>query len=168
MGQRVTIGKIFGAHGLKGTLKVVPWVESLDLFEPRAEVKIKRKKDVTQDFVISGVQRRGRVVLVSLEGVEDRDHAEQLVGATLEMDQSRLPTLEEDTYYWSELIGLEVMTTSGDHLGRLSAIVPTGSNDVYVVRGQAGEEVLIPALASVVVAVDLARSLMRVQLPEGL
>ena len=70
-----------------------------------------------------------------------------------------------------DLIGLSVYTIDGDCLGRIDSIIPTGSNDVYVVKNMVDgkeNEVLIPALESVVVEVDLNREIMRVDLPEGL
>ena len=83
------------------------------------------------------------------------------------MDRTLLPELASDTYYWADLIGLSVYTTQGDYLGRLTSILPTGSNDVYIVRTE-DRETLVPALASVVCSVDLANQTMRVKLPEGL
>jgi 16S rRNA processing protein RimM len=78
-----------------------------------------------------------------------------------------LPELDEDTYYWFELIGIEVYTTEAEYLGRIASIFPTGSNDVYVVKDQK-KEILVPALESVVVGIDLEQKIMRVRLPEGL
>jgi len=79
--------------------------------------------------------------------------------------------LEAGTYYWSDLIGLSVFSKDEDYIGRLTAILPTGSNDVYVVANVVQghkKEVLIPALESVVVDIDLEKRVMHVDLPEGL
>ena len=88
-------------------------------------------------------------------------------GAGLYIEKSRLPSLEDGHFYWFELIGMEVYTDDGRFLGRLASIVPTGSNDVYVVQ-HAGRETLVPALASVVKRVDTTARRMEVILPEGL
>jgi 16S rRNA processing protein RimM len=108
---------------------------------------------------------------MAFKEVGDRNAAEALVGASLFIERGLLPDLEEDTYYWFELIGLSVVDAQGEPLGVVEAVLPTGSNDVYVVkdhsRHPAGER-LIPALASVVLEVDLANGVMRVELPEGL
>jgi 16S rRNA processing protein RimM len=104
---------------------------------------------------------------MALEGVGDRETAETLVGSRLYVDKTTLPELEEGTYYWFELIGLAVHTTQGAYLGTLAAVVPTGSNDVYVVRN-GDDEVLVPALASVVQKIDRAAGRMEVTLPDGL
>ena len=83
------------------------------------------------------------------------------------MEKSRLPALEEGTYYWSDLIGLDVHATDGRFLGKIASIFRTGSNDVYVTRDE-DRETLIPALVSVVKSVDLETGRMTVDLPEGL
>ena len=79
--------------------------------------------------------------------------------------------MEEGTYYWADLMGLSVYSMAGDYMGELTAILRTGSNDVYVAKRMDGKkelEVLIPALASVVREIDLDRRVMKVDLPEGL
>jgi len=78
-----------------------------------------------------------------------------------------LPELGEDTHLWFDLIGMAVYTTEDKYLGRIESIIETGSNDVYVVQDHE-KEVLIPALESVVVDIDLEHKRMRVDLPEGL
>ena len=105
--------------------------------------------------------------MISFKGVTDRDRAEALIGAELFIPETELPELDEDTYYWFELIGIEVYNTQEDYLGRITSIFPTGSNDVYVVKNKTNE-VLIPALESVVIDIDLELKRMRVDLPEGL
>jgi 16S rRNA processing protein RimM len=109
--------------------------------------------------------------LLALKGITDRSHTDKLIGCEIMVDKSNLPVLPAGTYYWHDLIGLSVLTIEGRFLGRLTAVMPTGSNDVYVVRRQADSEkgeILIPALGSVVVEVNLAQNHMRVDLPEGL
>ena len=95
------------------------------------------------------------------------DAAEALVGSRLWVDKTTLPDLDDGIYYWFELIGLSVYTTQGRYLGLLESILQTGSNDVYVIR-DGEKEVLLPALASVVQAVDIHQRRMEVILPEGL
>jgi 16S rRNA processing protein RimM len=109
----------------------------------------------------------GKGMLLSIEGVNDRDAAEVLIGSRLWVDKASLPDLEDGDYYWFELIGMSVYTAEDTYLGTLASILPTGSNDVYVVRN-GDEEILLPALASVVQAIDTDQRRMTVILPEGL
>ncbi len=161
------VGEIVGVHGLNGTLKVRFDGESALPFQPggRVYLELPGTEAVLRKVVRFTPGPRG--ALLCLEGVATRAAAESLVGAVLMIERAALPALEEDTYYWVDLIGLKVVTAANLPLGRLTAVIPTGSNDVYVVRdGQ--RERLLPALASVVVSVDLAAGVMVVELPEGL
>jgi 16S rRNA processing protein RimM len=111
------------------------------------------------------------VLLMGLESVADRNQAEGLVGSSLFIDKSRLPVLDEDTYYWSDLVGLSVYDPTGLLLGRLDEVIPTPGNDVYVVKGNVEgqpRELLIPAIGDVVLSIDIAGKTMVVELPEGL
>jgi 16S rRNA processing protein RimM len=122
-------------------------------------------------YSIKWAKPHARTVLLSLREVKTRAQAEALIGCELYIEKSSLPTPEEDAYYWFDIIGLSVFTVGGEFIGRVASIIPTGSNDVYVVKDTAAvsqKEILIPALASVVVAVDLEQKIMRVDLPEGL
>jgi len=77
-----------------------------------------------------------------------------------------LPNLPEGQYYHHQLIGLQIVTEQGSRLGKLVEILETGSNDVYVISGEEGQEILLPALEGVILAVDLEKKEMRVQPPE--
>ncbi len=120
---------------------------------------------------IRWVTSHGRRLLLGLEAVEDRDTAESLAGVSLFIDKKRLPPLEEDTYYWFDLVGLSVYDIQGELLGRLDEVIPTPGNDVYVIRqvvhGQTRER-LLPAIGEVIVKVDIVRKIMVVNPPEGL
>ena len=110
-------------------------------------------------------------VRVAIKDVTTREQAESLVGCELLISRKSLPPLDENTHYWVDLIGMAVYTTDGQHLGRISDIIATGANDVYVVETRKGypvEEILLPAIASVVLEVDEAGRKMIVELPEGL
>ena len=163
----VLIGKIVGVHGLKGTNKFKSYAQSLSVFNPGRSLLICDNRSRQTGIEINWVKSHTKTPLISLKGVTDREQAEALIGAELFIPQTELPELDEDTYYWFELIGLEVYTTEDEYLGRIASIMPTGSNDVYVVRDKR-KEVLIPALQSVVVDIDLDLKRMRVDLPEGL
>ncbi len=99
--------------------------------------------------------------------MESRAAAELLVGARAVVRRADLPEPEPGSYYWNDLLGLAVYTRESEYLGVLENIIATGSNDVYVVR-RGRCETLVPALTTVVVAVDLEAGTMHVDLPEGL
>jgi 16S rRNA processing protein RimM len=167
MKGRITIGKIVGVHGVKGTFKIHSYAESLQIFQPGATVSVSTSDGKNKDYEIDWIKPHSRGALLALTNISDRDQAKTLIGADLQIEKSALPELETDVYYWYELIGLQVFTTGDRYLGRLESIIQTGANDVYVVKSDHGE-FLIPALKSVVQAIDIKANLMRVDLPDGL
>lgn len=163
----VLIGKIVGVHGIKGTNKFKSYAESLSVFYPGQSILISDNRSRETSIEINWVKSHTKTPLISFKGVTDREQAQALIGAELFIPETELPELEKGSYYWFDLIGIEVYTTQGDYLGRITSIFPTGSNDVYVVKDNK-QEVLIPALESVVLDIDLELKRMRVDLPEGL
>ena len=161
------IGKIVGVHGLKGTNKLRSYAESLSVFSPGSSILVSDTRGREESYEINWVKPHTGTPLVSFKEIANRDQAKKLIGAEVYIPQSELPELDEDTYYWFDLIGIDVYTRAEKFLGRIESIIETGSNDVYVVKWQE-KEVLIPALESVVLNIDLAHKKMIVDLPEGL
>lgn len=163
----LTIGKIVGVHGIKGALRVYSHVESLRLFMDGAPLMLRHPDGWERTCALEWIKPHKRGALAAMEGIETRNDAEALVGAEFITDESNLPDLEYGTWYWRDLIGMSVFTIEGRCLGRLESIIETGSNDVYVIKDRENE-ILVPALESVVVEVDPEAGTMRVDLPEGL
>ncbi len=165
------IGKIIGTHGVKGTVKVRSDAESLSVFKPSSLIIVRSTKGLEKAYPIRWIKPHKRVILLSLKGINNLNLAEELIGSELIIKQSKLPELENGTYYWFDIIGLAVFTSDEKYLGIVESIIPTGSNDVYVVKDlnkNQDNEILIPALESVVLDIDLKQKIMRVALPEGL
>ena len=163
----ILIGKIVGAHGVKGNCKIRSYAESLTVFQPGSEILIATSYGRKNVYEINWAKPHSKVDLLSLKGVTTRNQAQALIGSELFIEKAQLPELDDGSYYWYDLIGLEVFTTNNNYLGRLDSILQTGSNDVYVVKKDE-DEILIPALESVVHTIDLEKKRMRVELPEGL
>ena len=161
------IGKVVGTHGIKGYLKVFSYAESVDSFAPGKELTFSREGDTVATLLTESARQHKRVVLLALEGIGSIEAAEKLVGCQVCIDKAYLAQPEEGTFYWHQVIGLQVFTLDNRRLGRVAAILPTGSNDVYVVR-DGKNEILIPAIDSVVVDIDLEQKVLKVDLPEGL
>ena len=163
------IGKITGAHGIKGTSKAFFYSESLSVIESESFILLKNSQGQEKAYEIKWVKPHSRSFLLSLKGINCREEAEALIGSELFIKKERLSELEDGTYYWFDIIGLNVYTIEDKYLGCVESIIPTGSNDVYVVKDAAiSNEILIPALESVVLDIDKNLNMMRVDLPEGL
>ena len=163
----VLIGKIVGAHGVKGTSKIHSYAESLDIFKSGATLLVCRPGGIESCCIIDWIKPHSRGALLALREIISRDQAESLIGSELYIDKAELPELEAGTYYRFDLIGLNVYTLDDRYIGRLDSIIETGANDVYVVKDE-GKETLIPALESVVRSIDIESRIIRVDLPEGL
>jgi len=165
------IGIIVGVHGIHGNIKISSYAESLTVFKPQSRLVLKTTDGREKIYTVKWVKPHSKTTLLSLCGIDDRNSAEALIGAELLIEKSALPEPEEGSFYWFDLIGLSVFTVGGRYVGQIESILPTGSNDVYVVkdprRGPKYEK-LIPALESVIRAVDLKKKTMLVDLPEGL
>ena len=162
------IGKIVKAQGFKGRVKVLSYLESgEEMLQSLDEVFLSHGKGKRVGYALKNFQVRGRCFYLDLEGIEHIDQAEALLGLSVQVPTSKLQALPEGEYYWQQLIGLEVRTEEGALVGTLAEIFPTGSNDVFVCRGGA-REILLPAIADVVLTVDLEKKTMVVRLPEGL
>lgn len=116
----------------------------------------------------------GRATILKLASVNTEEQAGALRGKTIEMDTTTLPPPPAGAYYHYQVLGARVVTVEGEDLGTVAEILETGSNDVYLVRGEqrpgqkSAPEILIPALKSVIVSVDIDRGVIEVDLPEGL
>ncbi len=105
-------------------------------------------------------------ILLRLEGLARRSDVEDTRGALLEVAEGDL-VREPDAHLVYEIVGLEVVTEEGRSLGKVSEVLSTGANDVYVVKGPSGET-LIPAIASVVQVIDVAGGMLRITNQPGL
>ncbi len=164
MSDLLEIGKIVKSNGLKGRLKVLSYCESAQELETLACVFVGGDVEHVSPFNVSYLRAKGGSFSLELEGVESLEAANGLVGQLVCIPREQLPDGE---YYWSDVIGLDIVTEDGRRLGQVAAVLPTGSNDVYICRGDEGE-ILIPAFDDVVRKIDIGQGIMVVRLPEGL
>lgn len=167
--QIVIIGEITGVHGVKGYLKIRSFAESSALFSPGIQVFLSNpdssgNQGEWYEIVRATPHKKGIIAL--LNGVT-REIAENFIGRKIAVSRDNLPELDADTYYWEDLVGLKVTDIHSGDLGVIDYVMATGSNDVFVVKGDYGE-VLVPALAWVVLSVDLDNRQMTVDLPDEL
>ena len=166
----LVIGKVIGAHGIGGELKVQIISEDPLRFGRMEQIYIGLDEQEPEPRLLERFRLHKGRALLKLEGIEDRDTAASLRGYLLHVPFKDAIPLEEGEFYEYQILDLEVWTISGDHLGKVVEIIETGANDVYVVRGSVPghKEILIPAIESVVLEIDLECTRMVVELPEGL
>ncbi len=154
-------------RGLRGCVKALSFLESSDILCGLDFIYLESKSGQKSRYEIKKINLSGKLLFLELKGISDIDAAQALIGSKLLLPRDLLGALAEDEYYWSDIIGLEAYTPEGCHLGRIESIFPTGSNDVYVCRGDNGE-FLIPAIADAIVRIDLVSRRITVKLLEGL
>lgn len=163
----LTIGRIIGPHGIKGEAKLLSYSESIEPFVPGIHLVLKRPDGKKGEYTLISARPHKKGALLKLEGIDSIDEVNVWRDAEVLLERTSLRELDDGTYYWFQIIGLKVVTVDHQLLGKITNIIRTGSNDVYVVRNQS-KEVLIPAIESVVMEIDLDKQVMRVDLPEGL
>ena len=160
--QFIVVGRVVAPWGARGEIKVEVMTDFPDRFSPQEEVHI----DGRPMTIDRSRLHQGRVIL-KLATIDSVEAAQGLRGRFLEVPQSQLRPLPKDEYYQYQLLGLEVWTTGGELLGRIANILPTGSNDVYIVPSRHGE-LLIPAIEDVVKSVELERGRIVIEVIKGL
>lgn len=155
-GRRVPMGRIVGLYGVQGWLKIESWAEPrMRIFDyqpwllgaaPGEERKVSGAKGRTQ----------GKGIVAQLPDVVDREQAAALIGTDIYVTREQLPAPAEGEYYWVDLEGLEVVTTEGVALGRVTHLFATGANDVVVARNGERERLIPFIQGSYVRSVDLS------------
>lgn len=146
--------------GLKGELRVQVLTDNPDRFRPKARLWAGQ-----QPVSISTSRYAQGHLYLTLKGFADRSSVDKFRHALLQVPEAELPPLPEGEYYRFQLIGLAVVGRDGAVLGTLDEIIETGANDVYRVHAADGADVLVPALADVIVSVDLTAKRMVVDPP---
>ena len=165
--KNLEIGQIVNTFGIKGFVKVNPWVNDVTRFDDLKKVYIKIRKEEKM-LEIEEVKYHKNQVLLKFKGVENVEQAEMLRNAILEIDRKDAIPLEEGEYFIADLLESEVYTDEGEKLGILEDIFNTGSNDIYVVKNELGKSILLPRIKDVFKEIDVENKKIIVHLIEGL
>jgi 16S rRNA processing protein RimM len=157
------IGEVTSPQGLRGEVRVYPHTDFPERFAGMTEVGLRRGDQPVQVVVIAAARVTGRRIVLKLAGVDSREQAEAVRGVHLVIPRSRAVELGADEYFLDQLLGLAVVTTAGESLGEITAVLKTGANDVYETP-----LALIPATKDVIREIDLDRRRMVVQAQPGL
>lgn len=167
MNDFLEIGQIVNSYGIKGFFKVVPFTDDITRFDDLKSIYIEKNKKLEKKE-IEEVKYHKNLVLLKIKGIDDINDTEQYKNCYLKIDRKDAVELPEDTYFITDLIGIEVYTEQGELLGNIVDIFPTGSNDVYVVKNELGKQILLPAIGDVIKNVDIENKKMIVHLLEGM
>lgn len=159
------IGIITKAQGIKGEFRVLPTTDDPSRFEllVGGEVKINGK---THKLTNARLQKN--IVILKLAEVNDRNTAESLINAVITIPAEKAIPLESDEFYIRDLIGLNAETEDGKPLGKLTRVMHTGANDVYVITPPEGDPFMLPAIKDVVRRVSIPEGKIILHLLEGI
>ncbi|MDD4200051.1 MAG: ribosome maturation factor RimM [Eubacteriales bacterium] len=161
--EKIKIGKIVNAVGLKGEVKVYNYSDSSDIY---GQLKAIYDEEVLRE--VKGVREQKNTVILSLEGIETRDEAEMAKGRELYITENDLPKLPQGQYYVRDLIGMEVVLEDGSHLGEITHVIQNTAQDVFEVETAEGKKVLIPRVPEFVLDIDETERVITVHLIEGM
>ncbi|MGB8411739.1 MAG: ribosome maturation factor RimM [Candidatus Binatus sp.] len=149
------VGRITGAHGLKGALRLRPDNPDSDTLEQVARVFLESAGQAREFRLTAMTRLNATTRRITLEGVADVNAAEALKGAVVMLATEDVPAAKPGEFYYYEAIGCEVFLTDGSRIGTIEEIFSTGAHDIWVVR-DSKREVLVPVIEDVVKAMDFA------------
>jgi 16S rRNA processing protein RimM len=161
----LVVGKLGKPHGVRGEIVMDVYTEFPERLAPGVTVYVGSRY---QPLQISKTRPHSRGMLLGFEGYQSRDEIAEMRNMLVQVRTADRPELPEGDYYHHQLLGLQVTDENGTGLGRITAIIETGANDVYVIQNDMGEEVLIPAIESVIKDIDLENNHVRIHLLPGL
>ena len=158
---RIVIGRVGAAHGIHGDLRIIPLTDFPERFKTLCEVMVGDEL-----LHVDHVKPQAKNILMRFREYAIREEAQRLTGRLLTVARAEAAPLDEGEYYVFDIIGLMVYDEEENVLGTVGNVLRTGSNDVYAVRAEDGREILIPALRTVVLAIDVPGGRMTVRLPK--
>ena len=161
------VGRVVKTQGIKWEVKISFFGEGRTTFGKGNVVYLENKKGEMMRLTVLASRPSRQMTILSFQEVKRVEEAGSLVDCSVYVPKESLESLPPGEFYWYQLLGMRVKTESGTFLGTLEEIMPTGSNDVFVVRRDA-QEVLIPATDEVVVQVDLQERVMVIRPLKGL
>jgi 16S rRNA processing protein RimM len=164
------VGKIVNTHGIRGELKVLSQTDFPDLrFAKDSELIFVDPEDKQQiTAVVDSAREHKGMFIVRFRQWDEINQVEKYKGWSVKVNEDNLAELEEDEYYYHEIVGCTVVTEDGRELGKITEILAPGANHVWVVKPPKGKDILIPVIDEVIVDVDVDAKRVTVELMEGL
>lgn len=167
MEQYLRVGVIASTHGLKGEVKVFPTTDEPERFRKLKKVFLDTGKEY-MPLKIKSVKFFKNQVILKFDEFQDINEVEKYRGKDLLIDREQALPLAENENFIVDLINMDVYDEEEQRLGTLTDVLQTGANDVYVVETEEGKEILLPAIPSCILEVDVEAAKMIVRIPEGL
>lgn len=167
--MRLKVGKIVNTHSLKGEVKVISSTDfEEERFKKGSKLLITRGNQLIREVVVQSYRNHKNFLLVKFEGIDSVEEAEKLKNLQIKIDSDKVGELEENEFYFHQIIGCEVFDENDKNLGEIIDILTPGANDVWVIKGENGKEILIPYIEDVVKKIDITSKKVNIEVMEGL
>lgn len=167
MEDLLQVGGIANTHGVRGEVKVFPMTD-----DPKRFLKLKKVKLDTGngflDLEIQHVKFFKQFVILKFKGMDSINDIEKYKQKGLYITRDQAVPLEEDEYFIADLFGVEVYTEDDKYFGKITDVIQTGANDIYVVETSDKKEVLLPAIKQCILDVNIPDNTMKIHLMDGL
>ncbi|MBT2642639.1 ribosome maturation factor RimM [Bacillus sp. ISL-41] len=170
MEKYFNVGKIVNTHGIRGEVRVISRTDfpeeryklgnTLLLFMPGSKEP--------EELVVKSHRTHKNFNLLTFEGFDNVNQVERMRGGILKVPETQRGSLEEGEFYFQDILGCTMFTTEGEELGKVIEILTPGANDVWVVKGSNGKELLIPYIEDIVKKVDVKEKVIEIEPMEGL
>lgn len=148
------IGQIVSTQGLKGEVRVYSYTDDIYRFDDLETFYL--GKDLENKWIVEKVRYKGNMVIMKIKGIDTVEEAEKLKNKFMYVSREEGRELEEGEFFISDMIGIDVYTVDGQHVGVLDDVLQYAANDVYVVKGAENKEYMIPAMLKFVPTIDMS------------
>ncbi|MGM9986543.1 MAG: ribosome maturation factor RimM [Bacillaceae bacterium] len=163
------VGKIVNTHGVRGEVRVI---SKTDFPEERYTLGntlyIEKGKGDQVKVTVASHRQHKSFDLLTFKEFHNINEVEQFKGCLLQVTEDQLVELEEDEFYYHEIIGCIVFSEEGEEIGKVGEIIETGANDVWVLKRKGKKDALIPYIESIVKEIDVEEKKIIIHLMEGL
>lgn len=167
MDDLLQVGIITATHGIHGEVKIFPTTDDNRRFKKLKFCILDTGKEKIE-LEVEGCKFFKQFAILKFKGIDNINDIEKYKRCGLYVTRENAVRLRRDEYFITDLIGLTVQDENGVSLGILKEVLPTGANDVYVVKTEDGKELLLPAIKQCVQKIDLEQKVMIVHVMEGL
>ena len=167
MEEYLRVGIFANTHGIRGEIKVFPTTDDISRFRTLKKLVMETKRKEQIPLEVEGVKFLKGMAILKFKGIDNINDIEKYKGSDLLVSREDAIPLEEGEFYVSDLIGLSAVDEQGQELGKLTEVIQTGANDVYVIQG-GGREYLLPAIGECILDICPDKGYIKVHMMEGL
>ena len=167
MEQFLRVGVISSTHGIRGEVKVFPTTDDVKRFKKLKNVILDTGREHL-NLEVEGVKFFKQFVILKFKGLDNMDDVIPFRQKSLFVTRKNAVRLSKDEYFIADLIGMTVNNEENEMIGKVSDVMSTGANDVYVIEMTDGRELLLPAIKQCVLNVDMEEGVMNIHILEGL